>query len=210
MYIKTKRYSVYDKETNLPVITNATSDQCARAMGIKIGSFYQFVTRDNNKWLIVCEKKSEPEEKEKNKTVIIGIKYFEPDLEPLKKINKGDWIDLRAAERVEMKKDDYYVIRLGVGMILPNGYEAHILPRSSTPSKFGIKSAIGMGIIDNSYSGDNDEWKFPAIAIRDTVIEKGDRIAQFRIVENQPNIKFMVLDRLNEESRGGIGSTGVR
>ena len=132
------------------------------------------------------------------------------DIPKIRKISKGDWIDLRAGERVELKKGDYYLIRLGVGMILPQGYEAHVLPRSSTPEKFGIVSANSMGIIDNSYSGDADEWKFPAVAIRDTVIEKGDRIAQFRIVENQPSIEFMVLDRLNESSRGGIGSTGTR
>lgn len=140
----------------------------------------------------------------------IFIKYFEPDLEPIEKISKGDWIDLRAAERVEMKKGDYYLIRLGVGMILPDGYEAHVLPRSSTPSKFGIMLANSQGVIDNSYSGDADEWRFPAVAIRDTVIEKGDRIAQFRIVKNQPPIEFVMAERLNEKSRGGIGSTGKR
>ncbi len=141
--------------------------------------------------------------------MIIYIKYFE-DIEPVEKISVGDWIDLRAAERVEMKKGDYALIRLGVGMILPDGYEAHVLPRSSTPSKFGIMLANSMGVIDNSYSGDNDEWKFPAVAIRDTVIEKGDRIAQFRLMENQPKIEFVTVDRLNENSRGGIGSTGKR
>ena len=141
--------------------------------------------------------------------MIISIKYFE-DIEPVEKISVGDWIDLRAAERVEMKKGDYALIRLGVGMILPDGYEAHVLPRSSTPSKFGIMLANSMGVIDNSYSGDNDEWKFPAVAIRDTVIEKGDRIAQFRLMENQPKIEFVTVDRLNENSRGGIGSTGKR
>lgn len=140
----------------------------------------------------------------------IKVKYFEPDLEPIQKISKGDWIDLRAAERVEMKAGEYRLIRLGVGMILPDGYEAHILPRSSTPSKFGIMIANSMGVIDNSYSGDGDEWKCPAYAIRDTVIEKGDRIAQFRIIENQPRLTFTRVFRLNEKNRGGIGSTGAR
>jgi dUTP pyrophosphatase len=142
--------------------------------------------------------------------MIIKIKYFVPDLPHIEKIAVGDWIDLRAGERVEMKKDDLYLIRLGVGMILPEGYEARVLPRSSTPSKFGIMLANSEGVIDNSYSGDADEWKFPALAIRDTVIEKGDRIAQFRITENQPSLTFEVVDHLNEESRGGIGSTGKR
>lgn len=139
----------------------------------------------------------------------IQIKYFRGSI-PIGKISVGDWIDLRAAERVEIKKGEYYLIPLGVGMILPHGYEAHVLPRSSTPSKFGIILANSMGIIDNSYSGDNDEWKFPAIAIRDTVIEKGDRIAQFRIMKNQPRIDFERVLHLNKKSRGGIGSTGRR
>lgn len=142
--------------------------------------------------------------------MIIKIKYFEPDLEPIEKISVGDWVDLRAAENVTLYKGDYRLIRLGVGMILPDGYEAHVLPRSSTANKFGIILANSMGIIDNSYSGDNDEWKFPAYAIRNTFIEKGDRIAQFRIVKNQPSIEFEIVDHLNETSRGGIGSTGRR
>lgn len=140
----------------------------------------------------------------------IKVKYFVPDLAPIQKISAGDWIDLRAGETVELKEGEYKLLRLGVGMILPDGYEAHVLPRSSTPSKFGIMCANSMGVIDNSYSGDGDEWRFPAVAIRDTVIEKGDRIAQFRIVKNQPSIEFEVVEHLNEKSRGGIGSTGTR
>lgn len=138
----------------------------------------------------------------------IKIKYFDQEIEKIEKINKGDWIDLRSAESVAIKKGEYYLIRLGVGMILPDGYEAHIVPRSSTPSKFGIMCANSVGIIDNSYSGDADEWMFPAVAIRDTVILKNDRICQFRIVKNQPEIVFNEVDHLGEKSRGGIGSTG--
>ena len=138
----------------------------------------------------------------------IKIKYFDQEIEKIKKINKGDWIDRRSAETVALKKGEYYLIRLGVGMILPDGYEAHIVPRSSTPSKFGIICANSMGIIDNSYSGDSDEWLFPAVALRDTVILKNDRICQFRIVKNQPEIVFSEVDHLGEKSRGGIGSTG--
>lgn len=140
----------------------------------------------------------------------IKIKYFEPGLAKIEKINVGDWIDLRAAESVVMKRGEYKLIRLGVGMILPEGYEAHVLPRSSTPSKFGIILANSMGIIDNSYSGDADEWHFPAFAIRPAVIGKGDRIAQFRIVKNQPEIAFIEVEHLNEVSRGGLGSTGKK
>ena len=140
----------------------------------------------------------------------IRIKYFEPDLEPIGKIAKGDWIDLRAAETVELSPGEHKIIRLGVGMILPRGYEAHVLPRSSTFSRWGILMTNSTGIIDNSYSGDGDEWKFSAYATRETVINKGDRIAQFRIVESQPIIEFEVVDHLNDVSRGGFGSTGER
>ena len=140
----------------------------------------------------------------------IKIKYFDDEIEKIQKISVGDWIDLRSAENVNLGKGEYTVIRLGVGMILPDGYEAHILPRSSTPSKFGIVCANSMGVIDNSYSGDSDEWRFPAVALWDTEIKKGDRIAQFRIVKNQPGINFEIVDHLNEISRGGIGSTGKR
>lgn len=145
-----------------------------------------------------------------NRGKTIRVKYFVKGLDPLEKISVGDWIDLRAGETVTIKKGDYYLIRLGVGMILPDGYEALVLPRSSTPYKFGIMVANSMGVIDNSYCGDLDEWKFPAVAIRDTVIKKGDRIAQFRIVENQPKITFKTVANLKPKSRGGLGSTGKR
>lgn len=140
----------------------------------------------------------------------IRVKYFVNGLPPLEKIAAGDWIDLRAGETVEMRKGDYYLIRLGVGMILPAGWEALVLPRSSTPQNFGIVVANSMGVIDNDYCGDGDEWRFPAIAIRDTVIRKGDRIAQFRIMENQPKLYFDTVSNLKAKSRGGIGSTGER
>ena len=137
----------------------------------------------------------------------IKIKYF-TDIEKIGKIEQGDWIDLRAAEDVEMKAGDLKYIPLGIGMILPDRYEAHVVPRSSTPKKFGIMCANSMGIIDNSYSGENDQWAFPAYAIRDTVIHKNDRICQFRIVENQPMIELVEVEHLNDVSRGGFGSTG--
>lgn len=137
----------------------------------------------------------------------IRVKYFVDDLEPIEKVAVGDWIDLRAGERVELKKGEYKEIRLGVGMILPDGYEARILPRSSTVKNFGLLMACS-GVIDNSYSGDTDEWRFAAIALSDTVIEKGDRICQFRIMENQPKFTIETVTRLNQNNRGGFGSTG--
>lgn len=138
----------------------------------------------------------------------IRIKYFVDDLDPIQEIKGGDWIDLRAAEDVSLSSGEYKLIRLGVGMILPEGYEAQVVPRSSTFKNFGIILANSLGVIDNSYSGDADEWHFPAVALRDTVIHKGDRICQFRIVKNQPRITFTRVDSLNKVSRGGIGSTG--
>lgn len=140
----------------------------------------------------------------------IKIKYFTTDIEPVAPICKGDWIDLRAAEDVEMKSGEFRLIRLGVGMILPEGYEAHLAPRSSTFKKFGIITANSVGVVDNSYCGENDEWCMPSIALRDTVIKKGDRICQFRIMKNQPELCFETVDKLKDESRGGFGSTGTR
>ena len=118
----------------------------------------------------------------------IKVKYFDNEIDKLQKIDKGDWIDLRAAETVELKKDESKLINLGVGMILPEGYEAHVVPRSSTFKNFGITQANHMGIIDESYCGNNDQWKFHAIAHRDTVIHKNDRICQFRIQKKMPMI----------------------
>lgn len=140
----------------------------------------------------------------------IKIKYFDKEIDKIEKINKGDLIDLRAAERVEMKKGDFKLIKLGVGMKLPDGYKANLYPRSSTYKNFGIILANSVGQIDNSYSGDSDEWKFPAIALRDTVIHKNDRICQFEIQRIQPEITFEEVEHLDEESRGGIGSTGTK
>lgn len=139
----------------------------------------------------------------------IKIKYFNENIEKLKFIDgKSDWIDLRAGERVELKEGEYRLIRLGVGMELPRGYEALVVPRSSTFKTFGILQANSMGVVDESYSGDNDEWKFPALAVRDTVIEVNDRICQFRIIKHQDAFEFEEVKSLNEMDRGGFGSTG--
>lgn len=143
-----------------------------------------------------------------NKAETIKIKYFDNEIDKIEKIDKGDWIDLRAAETVELKQGQYYLIKLGVGMILPEGYEAHVVPRSSTFKNFGIIQTNHCGVIDESYCGDNDQWHFPAYALRDTFIHKNDRICQFRIVKKQPKINFEVVDHLNYTDRGGFGSTG--
>lgn len=140
----------------------------------------------------------------------IKIKYLDDSIEKISVISKGDWIDLRAAETVTMKKGEFRLIPLGVAMQLPAGWEAHVLPRSSTFKNFGIIQANSMGVIDNSYCGDNDWWFYPAIALRDTVINKNDRICQFRIMENQLQTEFETVEALEGADRGGFGSTGVK
>lgn len=139
----------------------------------------------------------------------IKIKYFDNEIDKIEKISKGDLIDLRAAKDLEMKAGEFKLIPLGVGMKLPEGYKANVYPRSSTYKNFGIILANSVGQIDNSYSGDNDQWHFPAVALRDTVIHKNDRICQFEIQKIQPEIKFEEVEHLDTESRGGIGSTGI-
>lgn len=139
----------------------------------------------------------------------INIKYLTDSIDKLTYIDgKSDWIDLRAAETVDMEPMEFKLIPLGIAMQLPAGYEAHVIPRSSTFKNFGIIQVNSMGLIDESYCGDNDQWYFPAIALRKTTILANDRICQFRIMKHQPQIEFREVDNLNNESRGGIGSTG--
>ncbi len=141
----------------------------------------------------------------------ISVRYLSDKVEALRYIDgKSDWIDLRATEDVELKQGDFKLIPLGIAMQLPKGYEAHIVPRSSTFKNFGVIQANHMGVVDESYCGDNDQWYFPAIAMRDTAIHAGDRICQFRIMEHQPVLQFEVVETLNNDDRGGIGSTGIR
>lgn len=139
----------------------------------------------------------------------IKIKYFDNEIDKVAKIENGDWIDLRAAQTVSLKKGEFKLIPLGVGMILPEGYEAHIVPRSSTFKNYKIIQTNHQGVIDESYCGDNDQWMFPAYALEDTTIHKNDRICQFRIVKKQPSVDFVKVSELDEQDRGGFGSTGV-
>lgn len=139
----------------------------------------------------------------------IKIKYISDQVDKLRYIdNISDWIDLRVAETVTIKAGEFKLIPLGIAMELPTGYEAHIVPRSSTFKNFGIIQTNSMGIIDETYCGDNDQWFFPALAMRDTIINVNDRICQFRIVEHQPKIEFIEMDTLGNKDRGGHGSTG--
>ena len=137
----------------------------------------------------------------------IKIKYLR-GVQKIERFNVGDWIDLRAAEEVHLKAGEYKLIPLGVAMELPQGYEALVAPRSSTFKKCGITMPGSIGIIDESYKGDGDEWHFPALAFRDTVIHKNERICQFRIIQHQPLIHLKEVDSLGNKDRGGFGSTG--
>lgn len=139
----------------------------------------------------------------------IKIKYFTEEIDKLTYIDgKSDWIDLRASETIELKAGDFKLIPLGVAMELPKGYEAHVVPRSSTFKNYGILQVNSCGIIDGSYCGDEDMWRMPVYATRDTVIQKNERICQFRIFENQPRIVFDEVKKLGGMNRGGFGSTG--
>ena len=141
----------------------------------------------------------------------IQIKYFDKEIDKITNVEgKSDWFDLRAAETVNLKAGEYKLIPLGIGMILPDGYEANIVPRSSTFKHYGVLQTNAFGVIDNSYSGDNDQWCFPAYATRNTIINKNDRICQFRINKKQPTFDFEEVEHLNETDRGGFGSTGTK
>lgn len=141
----------------------------------------------------------------------IKIKYHDENMEKLQFIEgKSDWIDLRSAERVELKKGDFKLISLGVSMELPEGYEAHVAPRSSTFKNFGIIQTNSVGVIDESYCGDNDIWMMPVLAMRDSLIEKGDRICQFRIMKKMEEVKLEEVRVLGNENRDGLGSTGIK
>lgn len=146
----------------------------------------------------------------KENSLQIKVKYFDDEIDKLEKISKGDWIDLRASETIELKQFDFAIIPLGVGMKLPEGYEAHVVPRSSTYKKWGVIQANSKGVIDNSYSGNDDQWGLPVVALRDTVINKNDRICQFRIIESMPKVEIKTVEFLDEVNRGGFGSTGTK
>lgn len=142
-----------------------------------------------------------------DKALKIKIKYIR-DINPIEILDTGDWIDLRCGSDTWVEPGEYVQIPLGVAMELPEGYEAHVIPRSSTFRKYKILLANSMGLIDNSYCGNKDEWHFPAYATEEVKIPKNERICQFRIVPVQPKIEFEIVDKLDSPDRGGFGSTG--
>lgn len=172
---------------------------------------YMYITLENDfseTYSIARELEKEVNSRTEKKDIF--IKYFNEDITKIARTNKGDWIDLRASETVTLKQGEYKLIPLGVGMKLPKGYEAIVAPRSSTFKNYGIIQTNSVGIIDSNYCGSNDQWMMPVYATRDTVINKNDRICQFKIVENQPPIEFVKVFDLDVSSRGGFGSTGIK
>jgi len=150
-------------------------------------------------------------------TETLKIKYHSNEIDKLRYIDgKSDWIDLRSAEHIVLKKDDFKLINLGISISLPDGYEAIVAPRSSTFKNFGIIQTNSIGIIDELYGKNNtkDVWKLPCLAMRDTEININDRICQFRIIKHQPILAFEEVTSLpgddTSEERGGFGSTGIK
>jgi dUTP pyrophosphatase len=140
----------------------------------------------------------------------IKIKYKDNTITKIQNIDKGDWIDLRSAEEVLLFQGEHKLIPLGIAMELPKGFEAHVAPRSSTFKNYGILQTNSVGIIDETYKGNNDWWFWSVYATRDTIINKNDRVCQFRIVEKQPHIEFVEVEQLENSDRGGHGSTGIK
>ena len=139
----------------------------------------------------------------------LKVKYHYDNLTRIEKFDQGDWMDLRNAEEVVMKKGDFMYIPLGISVEMPVGYEAHIVPRSSTYKRYGIIQANHMGVVDNDYNGDEDRWYMPAIAMRDTTIPVDNRICQFRLIRNQEPLELVEVETLGNYERGGLGSTGT-
>ena len=137
----------------------------------------------------------------------IKIKYV-TDIKPIEVSENGDWIDLRAGKTIELEPFEFAYIPLGVCMEIPEGYTAIIAPRSSTYKKWGIIQVNSIGIIDESYNGDNDQWCLPVMAFRTTKIYKNDRICQFRLIKKTDRIDFTRVQELGNKDRGGLGSTG--
>lgn len=140
----------------------------------------------------------------------IKIKYVKDGMKKIEQIENGDWIDLRIAEDIRLEANEFKLIPLGVAMALPPNHEALVIPRSSTFKKYGIIQANSIGLIDETYCGDNDEWKFPAYATRPINIPKNTRICQFRILEHQPTVVLIETEHLSDINRGGFGSTGEK
>lgn len=160
-----------------------------------------------NEYSFKCEECKIEREVRMVSSEVIKIKYL-ADIDKIEKISCGDWVDLRTAKDIMLDPGEFAYIPLGVCMELPKNYEALVAPRSSTFKKYGLLQANSIGVIDETYKGDDDQWHFPAYATRLVFIPKNTRICQFRIIEHQPVLVFKEVDKLSENNRGGLGSTG--
>ena len=146
-----------------------------------------------------------------DKKKVLKIRYLSDRIEKLRYIDgRSDWIDLRASEDMVIRKGECRLIPLGVAIQLPEGYEAHVVPRSSTFRNYGLIQANSFGVVDESYCGNEDQWFVPMYATRDTEVHVNDRICQFRIMKHQPEIVFEETEQLSEKNRGGFGTTGIQ
>ena len=154
--------------------------------------------------------------------MIIRIKYFD-NATKLKKITKGNWIDVYANKDVFVKCGEKKMVPLGFALELPEGWEGHLAPRSSTFKTWGIIQTNSVGVVDDTYIGDNDQWHMPVYClqgkdiesengeeVKGTWIRKGDKIGQFRIMEVMPEIEFEEVESFGNEDRGGFGTTGTK
>jgi len=146
--------------------------------------------------------------KNQNKNMDILVKYFKADTKRIARIEKGDWIDLSSDDTIHLSPGDFKLVPLGIAVKLPIGYEAHLAPRSSTFKNWGVIQTNGVGIVDESYCGDGDQWFMPVYATRETTINRGDRICQFRIVQKMPIVNIIEAEKMEDKNRGGHGSTG--
>ena len=213
IYVADKGYNLWYRVTNannedyLPFYNNDIhTNEVAKIVVHNFNKIMKSLVKQG----VIADDITEEERRRINASKKIKIKYHDDELIRAEQKPGSDWIDLRAAEDIELKKGDFKLISLGVSMSLPKGYEAHIVPRSSTFKNFGTIQVNSTAIIDNFFSGENDVWKYPVYATRDAVIHKNDRICQFRIVKNQPPIIFEEVDNLGGKSRGGFGSTGIQ
>lgn len=213
IYVADKGYNLWYRVTNannedyLPFYNNDIhTNEVAKIVVHNFNKIMKSLVKQG----VIADDITEEERRRINASKKIKIKYHDDELIRAEQKPGSDWIDLRAAEDVELKKGDFKLVSLGVSMSLPKGYEAHIVPRSSTFKNFGTIQVNSTAIIDNFFSGENDVWKYPVYATRDAVIHKNDRICQFRIVKNQPPIIFEEVDNLGGKSRGGFGSTGIQ
>lgn len=192
-----KKYTVYDDDNDVKISYSNNSNAIHQHKDIPRHG----VVIDTIPLPYITKKK------EKN-SLDIRIKYW-PGMPLLEQWACGDWCDLYSREDITLQPDESTIIHLGVAMKLPEGYEAHLAPRSSTFKRWGLIQTNSVGIIDSSYCGNGDEWGMPVYATKAVTIPRGTRLCQFRIMPIQPKLNFIIATDLGDKDRGGFGSSGV-